>query len=200
LFARGDLAIAFGFERKISGEVQPGPFERPAFLQPNAVIPEITISGQGSRLFAQVDQLVFSGGIGVAFTSTFFGRTMRVKPSFEYLRERLEIKGAVHRAVALIENSRSLEQDFRFIVLSDQTTETYHGFGAGLELEVDALRAGPFQTAVFVNARGYRFAGSLETTLHDTNEFGETASWRFAKEPWAWRAGAGIRFRWAPEQ
>ncbi len=199
LFARGDLAIAFGFERKIAGEVQPGPFERPAFLQPDAIIPEITISGQGSRLFAQLHPLVFSGGAGVAFTGRFFGRTMRVKPSFEYLRERLEIKGAVRRAVALLENSRSMEQDFRYIVLRDETTETYHGFGAGIEIEVDTLRVGPIRSAVFVAGRGYRFAGSLETTLHDTNEFGETASWRFAKEPWAWRAGAGIRFRWAPE-
>jgi hypothetical protein len=51
----------------------------------------------------------------------------------------------------------------------------------------------------FINGRGYRFTGNLHHTLTDTNERGETATWDFDLDPWAWRAGVGARFRWVPE-
>ncbi len=198
LFVRGDVAVSFGFESKLAGETEPGPFAIPSIIQPGGRVPENLVLGQGSRAVAQLERHGFSGGAGVAFTTALAGRTVRIRPSFEYVRERLELKGSVHRAVALSEDAASLAQ-FRFIELADDRIVTYHGYGGGLEIEADSWHAGPIRSAVFVGARFVHFSGDRETTLHDTNEFGETASWRFEKEAWAWRGGAGIRFRWAPE-
>ncbi len=197
LFARGDVAVSFGFERNLAGEAEPGPFGRPPFLQPNTRIPESTVTGQGSRAVAQLERYTFSGGVGVAFTRSWLGRTWRVRTSFEYLRERLELKGAVHRAVALTRSTFTLDE-FRLIVLDAERTETYHGFGGGLEIEADTLRLGPIRSSVFLGGRLVRFTGSLETTLRATNQSGETSTWTFENEPWSWRGNAGIRFRWVP--
>ena len=43
-----------------------------------------------------------------------------------------------------------------------------------------------------------RYTGNLKHTFTDTTEVGEFATWRFEIDPWVWRGGLGIRFRWVP--
>jgi hypothetical protein len=200
LFARGDAADAFGFERNLAGERKPGPFFAD---EPEPCCPDIferSVGGQGSRAKAQVRPLVLGAGVGVAFTTTLFGRIVRLKPSVEYLRQEVDLLGSVRRAVKIQDPTTDFVSlsGFRLIALSASSEETMHGIGGGLELEGDAGRVGPLVLSVFIDGRGYRFTGNLKHTLTDTNERGETASWHFDFDPWAWRAGIGARVRWSP--
>src|SRR5262249_54096498 len=151
---------------------------------------ERSVGGQGSRAYFQVRPLVAGAGVGVAFTMTLFDRTIRLKPSFEYLREEVDLIASVRRAVKIQDPTQDLS-GFRLIELKSSDEETLHGLGGGLELETDAGRLGPLVLSLFLNGRGYHFLGNLHHTLTDTNERGETASWYYDFDPWAWRAGAG---------
>jgi hypothetical protein len=198
LFVRGDAEAAFAFERNLAGERKPGPFFTDPLGPSEFDVAERSVGGQGSRAKAQVRQLVIGAGTGIAFTTTIYDRTLRLKPSFEYLREEVDLIASVHRAVKLRDPATDIS-GFRLISLQASDTQTLHGLGGGLEVEVDTGRLGPIVLALYLNARGYRFTGNLNHTLTDTNERGETATWRFEFDPWTWRAGVGARFRWVPE-
>lgn len=200
LFAHADFAAAFAFERTVAGEGSPGEFG----LAPTMGIfnlPEQVVTGQGSRTRAEIQPFVLSAGLGVAFTLDIGHRRIRIKPSVEYLRETLDITGIVNRAVKIDNPAPPAEglDNFRLISLTSSTTEVYHGVGPGLEFEADALRAGPFMLSLFVAGQAYSIFGNRDIELSDTNEFGETAQWRFQKDAWGWGARAGLRFRWLPE-
>jgi hypothetical protein len=53
--------------------------------------------------------------------------------------------------------------------------------------------------APYVSANAYAFLGEREVKLSASNEFDETAKWRFEKDKWAFRGLVGLRFRWVPE-
>ena len=152
---------------------------------------ELSILGQGSRTRIQVRRLVWSAGAGIAFSFDVLGRRIRIKPSFEYLHQEMDLIGVVHRAVKLADRpyvSVVDLRDFRQISLTREEKESYDGIGPGLELEIDAARLGPFVSSVYVMGRGYHLFGDLETTFSQTNEFGETATWTFEPDRWVWRA------------
>jgi hypothetical protein len=198
LFAHADIGISFGFERTLAGERKPGPF----FVEPlppnRAEYSEGEVAGQGSRAKMQIRPMVVGAGGGVAFTAVVFGRKLRVKPSFEYMYEEVDLIGTVHRAVKVNDPARTFN-DFRQLALTADSRETLHGLGGGLEIEADAGRLGPVMMSIFVLGRGYRFTGNLNHTLQATNEFGETATWHFELDPWTYRGAVGARFRWLPE-
>jgi hypothetical protein len=199
LFAHVDGAAAFGFERNLAGQGKPGPFFTDPLKPSDFEIFELSVNGQGSRAKLQVRPFVFSAGAGVAFTTTLFQRTLRFKPSVEYLYEEVDLIASVRRAVKQVDPAGDLG-DFRLIALQASEKEALHGVGGGVEVEGDAGRLGPFVLSVYLGGRGYRFTGNLKHTLRDSNEFGEWATWRFELDPWAWRAGVGARFRWSPEE
>lgn len=207
LFAHADLAGAFTFDRNLAGTGAPGSFSAPETASTvNRDQEEVGIEGQGSRVTARGGDLVVSGGAGVAFTLDALGRRFRIKPSVEYIRRELELEGRVHRAVKLTENrgfglgaDKDSLLDFRLVQLRASDTVVYHGIGPGLEVEVDTQRIGPILFSVYAQGRGYYFPGDLEETLTATNEFGERATFDYEFDSWAWRGGAGIRFRFVPE-
>jgi hypothetical protein len=200
LFVHGDLAYPFAFERTLAGEGSPGMFAYPDFPRPVREVTDQLIEGQGSRTKAELKPVVLSAGAGIAFSYDLLYRRIRIKPSFEYVREEIEVSGIVQRAVSLTPATVAdgLE-DFRLISLMSSETRFFHGIGPGLEIEADTMRAGPFLLSVYASGRGYRFLGDLDVQLSQTNEFGETAVWTFEKLGWGWRAGVGLRFRWLPE-
>ena len=198
LFARAEAAAAFGFERNLAGERKPGTFFTDPLKPSEFDVAEQSVGGQGSRAKLQTRPLVIGAGLGVAFTTSIFARTIRLKPSFEYLREEIDLIASVHRAVKLQDPTTDLS-GFRLISLEASDQQTLHALGAGVEVEADTGRIGPLVLSLFINGRGYRFTGNLHHTLTDTNERGETATWDFDLDPWAWRVGVGARFRWVPE-
>lgn len=217
LFVHGDGAAAFAFKRAVAGRESPDAFALPSPIiiiegtDPEAqLLEELSIVGQGSRTQMKVRDSVWSAGAGIAFRFDWFGRRVRVKPSFEYLHQELDLIGIVHRAVKLKEPLTSVVdlKDFRQLALSRREKQEYHGIGPGLEVEIDTSRLGPFGTSVFLMGRAYHLIGDLETTLSASQDFvdsdsGETvterASWTFQPQPWVWRGGVGFRVRWLPE-
>ena len=200
LFVHGDASASFGFERNLAGEGSPGPFLPPQPRAADTDVVEVTVLGQGSRAKAQVKRWVYSAGGGIAFSIDLLGRRFRIKPSFEYLHQELDLIGSLRRAVKQQPTVQpGTLEGYRFVVLAASKEKALDAIGPGLEIEADTLRAGPFLLSIYASTRGYHFLGSLEDTLTATNEFGETATWSFDRERWAWRAGAGLRFRLVPE-
>lgn len=199
LFIHVDPMLAEGFERRVAGSGDPGPFVE-AELPPAVTRSDPNIfSGQGTRLQAEVDPFILNAGIGMAFTIDAFEKRVRVKPSFEYLREKLTVTGAVNRVVQVAQIPlKNTPSDFRFIALQDSDEQVYHAIGPGLEIEVDANRLGPFLISPFLAVRAFYFLGNLDVSLRDENEFGENATWEFERDPWQWDGRVGIRLRWAP--
>jgi hypothetical protein len=195
LFAHVDLSATFGFERNLAGSEKPGEMVIPPLPAQFQNTNERVVTGQGTRAKQQTKRWMLSGGAGFAFTTEVFRRTVRIKPSFEFVREEIDLIGAVHRAVALRSPASLSIDDYRLVRLATDSTETLYGLGPGLELEVDTVATGPVMLSVYASGRGYRFIGHLHTTLVASNESGETATFRFENEPWAWRGGIGLRFR-----
>lgn len=211
LFVHADAAAAFGFERNLAGAGKPDEFGPPTENFANDPVgpaePDVQeepIVGQGTRTKLQTRQWVYSGGAGVAFSLKAFERRIRIKPSFEYLRAEIDLIGSVRRAVKQVELSeRSATalnpSEFRLLALDFTDKETLHGFGPGLEIEADTAYVGPFLMSVFLMGRGYYLQGNLDFSFTETNEFGETATWTAELDPWTWRGGVGLRFRWVPQ-
>ena len=200
LFVHGDAAASFAFTRDLAKESIPGEFE----VTGGVKFPtETSILGQGTTTSAEVKPLLLSAGAGVAFTVDAWERRLRIKPSVEYLREEIEVTGVMHRAVEDGTVADPITEDFpdgfRLIELSGSDKRSFHGIGPGLEVEADAARAGPLMLTVYIAGQAYAFLGDLEMEFSDTNEFGETATWSFEKNRWAFRGGVGLRFRWVPE-
>jgi hypothetical protein len=199
LFLHGDVAAQFGFERDVVKEGNPG--EMPRVDDGGLPIPELAVPGQGSVVTAEAGQFLFSAGAGVAFTVEAWERRLRIKPSVEYMQEKIEVTGVVHRAEDTNPDDPSTVAD-RFIEMQGSGKKTYRGIGPGLEVELDTARAGPFMLTIFLNGAAYKILGDREISFTDsfTDEHGtETAAWSFEKDPWSYRAGVGLRFRWLPE-
>src|SRR5262249_13752158 len=222
--AHADGSLAFAFRRKPAGAGKPGAMGLPP--PPTAIdaptqtnLSEDTILGQGNRAFSELQTGVFTAGAGFAFTAKLFGRTLRIKPSFEYLRQEIEFEGRANRAIQIAGNNglqggfrpRGL-QDYRLLSFSASDTRIQHGIGGGLELEVDTQQIGPVLVSVFAGARAYHILGDLDVTLcSDQNQIGPSFSpdacetgpgekvvWRFEPESVAWSGGVGLRFRFVP--
>jgi hypothetical protein len=195
LFAHVDLSAAVGFTYDVAKEGVPD-----AMVPPTAPTPESAVLGQGSKTEAEFDPLVASSGAGLAFTSELGGWRFRVKPSFEYIRQEIQLTGVVNRAVSL-QPSLPATTSFRFIRLEGRRTKAYHGIGPGLELELDAGRVSPFAMTVFVSGQAYKWLGDLDLGFTDTftDATGtESASWSFRSDGWLYRGALGVRFRWVP--
>jgi hypothetical protein len=209
-FVHAGVAGAFGPSRDLAkeGVIKPLSLD-PVLISPNG--PEI--DGQGSRTQARVISPVVRAGAGIAFTVHALGSRFRVRTSFEYLREVIEIEGAVRRAVCIepgvrvtdpcgatgVNNGGEGLGSFREIDLRGSKTQDYHGIGPGFEIETDVGRMGSIVPSVHIGAQAFRFLGKRRVSFSMSNEFGETATSSFDQDPWAYAAGVGLRLRWIPE-
>ena len=80
----------------------------------------------------------------------------------------------------------------------------YHSLGPGLELELDAGRAGPLMASVYTSGQAYHVLGDREFNVLGVGEFDvgggsvEQLS-TYELDPWQYRFAVGLRFRWMPE-
>jgi len=213
LFVRGDIAGAFGTERKVAREKTPSGLPDPLPDQP--YFAEEAVPGIGSETTAEVQPLTYSAGAGVAFTIDIGSRRLRIKPSIEYIHEQIDFTGAVIRAVntdtgIVAQQSITAKPSVFFgVTLQKDEKQDFQGLGPGLEIEMDTARIGPFMLSLFTNGRGMKVLGdrkvewSDSTTVTDPAMIPNTttfdANWEFEKKPWIFGGGVGIRFRWVPK-
>jgi hypothetical protein len=216
-FAHVDVSYTFGPEYNLPSSGNPGPFVAGDTTAAPDTLVQGTILGQGSRTTPLVQPLQVTAGAGVAFTMRAWDRTLRIKPSVEYLREEIQVKGLVRRAVRLDPTPTSPTPDdsfFRTVNLAGENSHVYHGLGPGLEVELETGRAGPFKVALYVSAKGWKFLNNDPQSFEVRNEdplycpppppgqvncSSESATFGFTKDDWAYGANLGIRFRWVPE-
>lgn len=192
-FVHGGLAGNLGFERDLAKEGNPDTFVAPT-------IPgfgdEALVRGQGSVTRAEPTDFQASAGIGFSITIDTEWRRIRVKPSFEYLVEEIEISGLVHRAISVDPAIPS----FNFFAISGTEEKYFHGIGPGLEVEADIVRKGPFLLALTVSGGAYHTLGDRDVVISSTDATGaESATWRYRKDAWTYRGHVGLRFRWTPD-
>jgi len=116
----------------------------------------------------------------------------------------------------------AINSTFRFIEIQGQESKWFNGVGPGLEIEMDAARAGPFMMTLYLSGQAYHWIGDRTVTI-DPGELSvsysgpglafpppigfdpatvpnnETADWGYKRNRWGYRGGVGIRFRWQPE-
>ena len=208
LFLRAGAGVMFSSRLK---PAQEGGFD-PLGAPDIGIFQEISILGQGSEGFMELQKLMVSAGVGVAFSVDTPWRKIRIKPSFEYLRQTLDGWGELHRGVTVcgpgsgplcsqtLLTQALFAEEVRLISLAaPKTSMDMNGIGPGIEVDTDAGRLGPFMTTVFAGASAYYFLGDLDFQAVGVNEYGETATFDFEANRWAYRIQAGLRFRWQPE-
>jgi hypothetical protein len=219
-FLHGDVAGYFGPDRVVAKSGDPDP---DAIVLPTAPksFAEF-VKGQGISTQVEVDPVLWSAGAGVAFTFDAWGRRFRVRPSFEWFREEVEVSGVVsnvyqtdsgrnytaqpdphpdNSGTIYFDDLPRIDPEFFVVAMEGSEEKAYHGIGPGLELEMDAARAGPVMLTLFVSGKAYKMLGDLEVEFSEetADEWGtHTAAWSFEKNPWSYQGNVGVRFRWLP--
>jgi hypothetical protein len=215
LFAHAGAAAAFSFDRNTAKEGIPGDVEFPA---PGLRFGEGEIKGIGSKTSGEVQTLVLSAGLGTAFTLDAFERRLRIKPSLEWMRQEIKVSGQmvrVYRKDTGTGTGTGTPQPAASFFLQEpidlQTDDTlpFHGIGPGLEVEMDAGRAGPVVLSLFLSGQAYYMLGDREVHLTGTDQITDpamvpntqsvSADFDFNIHQWSYQGGLGIRFRWVPE-
>ena len=226
LFVHGDVTLAFAFDRNVAKQGTP----TGAVIPVGPITPEVEIRGLGSKTSGQVKTLVYGAGGGPAFTFEAFERRLRVRPSVEWMRQEMQVSGVMNKAFqADTGQQQGLDPGLpgggltpllnavylQPITLRARDTHVYHGIGPGLEVEMDAARAGPVVLSLFLGGTAYRMLGDLDVHLQangvvpaQTGPQGQvftatdqpiSADFDFNIHSWAYRGGVGMRFRWLPE-
>lgn len=97
-------------------------------------------------------------------------------------------------------------------------TKAFHSLGPGFEVEMDAARVGPIVLALYASGQAYRLLGNREINVTASGfleipegfnppsgelpagvENPVTMRSTFELDPWHYRFGVGLRFRWLPE-
>lgn len=157
------------------------------------------VSGQGSRVSAELQPLVVSAGAGIALTFRIWERQIRLKPSFEYIREEIEASGTMRNAAGVRRSVGGVvETPFDYTVLSGSKKKEMHGIGGGLSVELDAARIGALQLSIFADAQVYSLLGGRKVEF-SREEGGNSANWSVTLDRTLYRGGVGLRFRYLPE-
>jgi hypothetical protein len=203
-FVSASIGGEFGVERDIAKEGTEGAFAVPA--PPNFPgAPPFTVAGleslvrgQGSRVTVETSNLFLGAGIGAGFELELGGRTVRLKPSLQYLWEEIEADGVVQRAV-LLQNPVMVPPtglgDFRLITLRSSETQAFHALGPALELEFDLTRKGSWVMSVFAGGGADFFLGDREMEWTASNPMGESATFSVERDAISYRGGIGLRIR-----
>jgi hypothetical protein len=201
-FAGVSLGGEFSVTRDIAKEGTPGEFEIPPNFPGSTTGTaelEALVRGQGSRLSAEFSKFYLTAGIGASIPVETDSHSIRVKPSFRYMRDEVEAVGLVNRAVLTqsVPRPTSLD-DFRLISLSASDSQTFDLIGGGLEVDTDLSRKGSMVASVFVAGAVYFVVGDRGFDFAATNPAGEYAAFRVERDPVSYRLGIGVRLRFEP--
>jgi len=205
-FVHGDIAYGMDSEDPVVSEGDPGDAPVQDLPPPGA---PAAYRNQGSSVRAEAKPLVLSGGLGLAFDFEAWDRKFRVRPTLEWLYQRDTMK----IALGAVENEgtgNNLCGPCRTTFIKQQTEKGFHSIGPGIDIDVEAARAGNFLVTFFTSGRIYSIVGDRKAQLNATgswtNDDGspttapdETFYTEYKRERWHYRFGMGIRFMWMPE-
>jgi hypothetical protein len=212
LFIGGDLFAAFGTERAVAQEGDPSGLRSP--LPPGASgstpFGEDSVLGQGSQTKAELNTAVYGAHAGIAFPFELYGRALRIKPLFAWIRYDVDVDGLVVDPQCTVQlNSTQCNTNIpggfiRETRLESKGDDTFDGIGPGVDLEMDTGQFGPLGTSLFIGGRLYRLMGNRKAELGPTSEsFNDalgtaesSARWSFEIDEWMYRVGIGMRFQW----
>jgi len=198
-FLHGGASYTFASTVPLVQEGAPGELiETPVDPEGTQSEPPATVIGQGTRTSAEIQPLAISAGAGVAFSFDIGARRVRLKPSFEYVREQIEGSGEMLNVSGTRESLDGVVQvPFDKTRLFGSRKKTLHGLGGGLEIEMDAAQAGPFDLSIFAGARVYGLLGDRSFEFA-SREGDNTTSWSVTADRLLYQAGVGLRFRYLP--
>jgi len=216
-FVNGELLPTFGNDHNPAVEGDPGCIRGP---EPGAPcvseLTEIPIGtfdeesaiGQGTRVSAKVDTLVWGVNAGVAFPARFGKRQLRIRPSVGWINYKVDAEGFVSDAECnppsnCVTSVQSGPGFLREAGLSGSDSRYFNGIGPGLEVEMDVGRYGPLGVSLLLGARAYAILGDRTMTFSASQSFDDeigmdtaTADFETEVNPWIYRANVGLRFQW----
>lgn len=185
-FVRGGASWSFASEQDVAKEGNPKKLDTE-----NPPSDANLIDGQGSSLGVELKSPVYDAGAGAAFEFDAWGRTLRLRTSVEYMRQRLKVRGKV-------EEARTIFGLPFFIEIRETDTESFDALGPGIELELDTMRYGSLMTSIFADGRAYHYLGNRKIDISGTGDLNTTAQFKYKLDPWSYRAHVGFRIRWQP--
>lgn len=215
LFTHVDVAYSFDSEDNIVNQGAPGPVGVSNIRgQPDYSTTLSALNGRGSATEVAAEPLVVSAGLGLSFEFESWGRSLRVKSSIEWLWQEISVAGKLGYAESNLAsggilagpacNTNATPPGCPNVYLQAGHTQGFHSIGPGLEFEMDASRAGPFMLSVYVAAQAYRLLGDREVEAFGQGELSDESKdvelfSGYEMDPWHYRTGVGLRFRWMPE-
>ncbi|MFP6563083.1 MAG: hypothetical protein VCC68_01220 [Myxococcota bacterium] len=170
------------------------------------------IEGQGSETALSILSPIFTAGAGIAFTAEIWGRRVRLKPSFQWMRQQVEMSGRTNVPI-LLSYDGSNDSVYQMVYLKADKTLVWHGIGPGLELEVDAVRTGPITVSLAFYVNAYYLLGNKDIEMTATDMIGPfptakpplpnmqpiSSTYTYEQKDWSFRGGVALRFRFLPE-
>ncbi len=223
LFAGVELPYHFGIDRNVAQKQRPTGVAEPEGKDISELLDENAMLGVGSRTRSEIQGLVFGAGAGMSLAFEFWGRQFRLKPSANWIRYEIDVRGRVEAGICN-NTARDPEVDTcdldgrnlgqimgftRVVTLLADDTQWFDGVGPGLELEMNTGRVGPLGVSLFLAGGGYYIFTDRTMDLSATRTIpaaGEQdrlgapveyhADFSFRVKPWLYRAGLGMRFAW----
>jgi hypothetical protein len=221
VFLAGEILPTFSSERDVAVDGDPGCVAGPRPGDPCASslteIPRTTFgedaaTGTGTTVSAQVDTWAFGAQLGVAFPVRFRNRQLRIKPSFGWINYQVKA-GAFVVDADCDPNARCTISEpigglilpgfLRETTLEAHVSKNFNGIGPGLEIEMDAARAGPVGVSLFLGGHAYRLLGDRSIQFGADESFDDqlgmdeaVGEFEVDLNPWMYRGHVGIRFHW----
>jgi len=208
LFIHADAALSFDSSEAVVNEGDPSEVEIQS-VSSSTVTPLEGTTGRGSATRIEAQSPIVSAGIGLAFELTVWDRSVRIKPSVEWMWQQDEIRQLFGEAESNGPKPLLCSPSCRTLSIAATRTRGFHSLGPGLEIEVESARIGDTILTFYASGRAYHLLGSrgfdLETTASFENDLSNpprgpaTVRSTFERDPWHYAIGVGLRFLWRPE-
>jgi hypothetical protein len=217
-FIGAEFGGAFGVDRKIAREGDPGTITSPIPGSGQTGFDEATALGQGSETIATMGDYLYGAHLGVAFPFELLGRALRVRTSVAWLHYEVDVEGIVTDAECtprpapvgsqcnpLSPTPIGQQPGFlRPISLRASDTGEFDGIGPGIDVELDTGRFGPVGSSILVGAAAYgiladRSVDFSSPTVTISDQLGtdqHVAHFGFEADPWIYRLSVGFRLQW----
>jgi hypothetical protein len=225
-FLGGEILPTFSADHALAIEGDPGcitgpkpgdPCAKGITVAPTSTFTEAAANGEGTKLTATVDTLVYGADLGVAFPIRAGKRQLRIKPSLGWINFKIDASAKVVNA-ACNPSNRCTDQSIeifpgsppliipgflRETVLQASDSKRFNGIGPGLDIEMGVGRYGPLGVSLFLGARAYRVLGDRSFSFTTSESFDDqlgmdvaTGTFDVEVAPWMYRGNLGIRFEW----